>query len=102
MNFKKYKEANGVLTEDIFSSLKIGEKILAINFMIKGCQDINNYNQICKNIELFVTVEERLYKVFPKFKDHKTYFEINGKRIKRFKTLDENNIRTNDVIYIFS
>ena len=97
---QKYKENNGNQTEDILSSLKPGEKILAINFVSKGCQDINHYNQICKNTELFVRIEERLYKDFPQFKDYETVFEVNGKRIKRFKTLDENKIRTNDVIYV--
>lgn len=97
---QKYKENNGNQTEDIFSSLKPGEKILAINFVSKDCQDITHYNQICKNTELFVRIEERLYKDFPQFKDYETVFEVNGKRIKRFKTLDENKIRTNDVIYV--
>jgi len=98
--WQKYKENNGNQTEDIISSLKPGEKILAINFVSKGCQDINNYNQICKNTEVFIRIEERLYKDFPQFKDYETVFEVNGKRIKRFKTLDENNIRTNDIIYV--
>ena len=102
IELQKYKEANGASTEDIFSSLKPGEKILAINFVSKGCQEINNYNQICKSTELFVRVEERIYKDFPKFKDYDMYFEVNGKKIKRFKTLDENHIKTNDVIYICS
>ena len=67
-----------------------------------GSNDINNYNQICKNTELFVRVEERLYKDFPQFKNYETYFEVNGKRIKRFKTLNENKIKKNDVICIFT
>ena len=68
--------------------------------MSKGCQDIIHYNQICKNTEVFIRIEERLYKDYPQFKDYETVFEVNGKRIKRFKSLDENKIRTNDVIYV--
>ena len=100
-NLQKYKESNDNQTEDILSSIKPSEKILAINFVSIGSQDINNYNQICKNTELFVRVEERLYNDFPQFKNSETYFEINGNRIKRFKTLDENNIKSNDVINLF-
>ena len=99
---QKYKESKDNQDEDIFNSIKPGEKILAINFVSMGSNDINNYNQICKNTELFVRVEERLYKDFPQFKNYETYFEVNGKRIKRFKTLNENKIKKNDVICIFT
>ena len=102
IELQKYKEAKDNHDEDIFSSLKPGEKILAINFVSMGTQDINNYNQICKNTELFVKVEERLYKDFPQFKNYETYFEVNGNRIKRFKTLDENKIKKNDIICMFT
>ena len=74
---------------------------MAINFVSMVNQDIMNYNLICKNIDLFVRLEERLYEDFPQFKEYETYFVVNGKRIKRFKTLEQNNIKTNDIINIF-
>ena len=78
-----------------------GEKIMAINFVSMGNQDITNYNIICKNTDLFVRLEEKLYQDFPQFKDYETYFEVRTKRIKRFKTIEENDIRSNDVISVF-
>ena len=84
------------------TSIKPGEKIMALNFVSMGNQDIMNYNLICKNIDLFIRLEERLYEDFPQFKEYETYFEVNGKRIKRFKTLEQNNIKTNDIINIFT
>ena len=75
---------------------------MAINFVSMVNQDIMNYNLICKNIDLFVRLEERLYEDFPQFKEYETYFVVNGKRIKRFKTLEQNNIKTNDKINIFT
>jgi len=84
------------------TSIKPGEKIMALNFVSMGCQDIGHYNLMCKNIDLFIRLEERLYEDFPKFKDYETYFEANGKRIKRFKTLEQNGIKTNEVINIFT
>ena len=84
------------------TSIKPGEKIMALNFVSMGNQDIMNYNLVCKNIDLFVRLEERLYEDFPQFKEYETYFEVNGKRIKRFKTIEQNNIKTNDVINIFT
>ena len=84
------------------TSIKPGEKIMALNFVSMGNQDIGHYNLVCKNVDLFVRLEERLYEDFPQFKEYETYFEVNGKRIKRFKTLEQNNIKTNDIINIFT
>ena len=46
-------------------------------------------------------LEEKLNNNFPELKNHETYSEVKTKRIKRFKTLAENNIKSNDVINIF-
>ena len=84
------------------TSIKPGEKIIGLNFVSMGNQDIGHYNLECKNVDLFIRLEERLYEDFPQFKEYETYFEVNGKRIKRFKTLEQNNIKTNDIINIFT
>ena len=88
-------------TDNTINILKPGEKIMAINFVSMGIQDIGHYNIICKNTDLFTRLEEKLNNDFPILKEHETYFESNGKRIKRFKTLDENKIKNNDIINIF-
>jgi len=87
-------------TEYSITSIKPGEKIMAINFAGMG-YDIGRYCLSCKNTDLFVRLEERLYKDFPDFKDYEIYFEVNTRRIKRFKTLEENKIKNNDIINIF-
>ena len=74
---------------------------MCINFVSMGNQDINNYGLVCKNTDLFIRAEERLYEDFPQFKKYETYFETNGKRIKRFQTLSENNIKDKNVINLF-
>ena len=83
------------------TSINPGEEILAINFVSNGVQDIGHYNLICKNTDFFVRLEERLYQDFPDFKNYETYFEVNTRRIKRFKTIEENNIKNNDIINVF-
>ena len=83
------------------SSIKLGEKILSINFVSMGFQDIGHYSLPCKNTDLFVKLEEKLNNDFPQLKDKETYFLVNGRRIKRFKTLDENKIKSNDIINLF-
>ena len=91
INQEKYK----------ITSINPGEEIMCINFVSMGNQDINNYGLVCKNTDLFVRTEERLYEDFPQFKKYETYFEVNGKRIKRFQTLSENNIKDKNVINLF-
>ena len=92
---------NNINNDSGITSVQPGEKIIAINFVSMGTQDIGHYCMVCKNTDMFVRLEEKLYKDYPKFKDYETYFEIKTKRIKRFKTLDENGIKNNDVINIF-
>ena len=93
---EKYKSESKEIT-----SIKPGEKIIAVNFLSMGNQDIINYCLPCKNTDLFVRLEEKLYQDFPQFKDYETYFEVKARRIKRFKTLDENKINCNDIISVF-
>ena len=83
------------------TTIKPGEKIMSINFVSMGSQDIGHYSLECKNTDIFIKLEERLYNDYPQFKNFETYFEVKAKRIKRFKTLDENNIKNHDVINLF-
>ena len=83
------------------SSLKSNDKIIGVNFVSMGINDIGHYSLVCKTRDLFVNLEERLYNDFPQFKNYETYFEVNGKRIKRFQTLEQNKIKNNDIINIF-
>ena len=88
-------------SDDYITSIKPGEKIMSINFVSMGNNDIGHYSLACKNTDLFVRLEERLYNDFPQFKNYETYFEVNTKRIKRFKTLEENNIKNKNIINMF-
>ena len=101
MKNKKEFLNNNQQSEYAITSINPGETVLAVNFVSMGNQDIGHYNLICKNNDLFVTLEERLYKDFPQFKNYNTIFQVKGKTIKRFKTMDENRIKNNDVISIF-
>ena len=74
------------------------EKILTVKFISMDTQEIKNYCLECRNTDLFVRLEEKLCEDFPKLKDYEIYFENKAKRIKRFKTLDENDIKNNDSI----
>ena len=102
IELQKYQSNNiSINNNEGITSIKPGERVIAINFVSMGNQDIGHFCLVCKNTELFVRLEERLYNKFPKFKNYETYFEVRTKRIKRFKTLDENKIKNGDVINVF-
>ena len=46
----------------------------------------------CIGTDIFVEVEEQLYKQYPEHREHNNYFLANGKQVLRFKTIDQNNI----------
>ena len=83
------------------TSIYPGETIISVLFMTQGSQDISNYSMACKNTDLFVKLEERLYNDFPQFKNYETFFKVNTRPILRFKTLEENRIKNNDIISLF-
>ena len=101
MEIQNYKSKNNINIKNEITSILPGEKIIAVNFVSMGINDIGHYNLVCKDSDLFVRLEERLYEDFPQFKEYETYFEVKTKRIKRFKTLKDNNIQSNDVINMF-
>ena len=94
-------ELNIFKSNNIVSNLLPGENALSVLFMTMGKQDIQNYAMTCKNTDLFVTLEQKLYIDFPEYKNYDTYFQVNARRVKRFKTIEENNIKSNDIIAIF-
>ena len=83
------------------SSMNEDDKIIAVNFVSMERNDIGHFNLICKKRDLFVRLEERLYENFPQYKEFDIYFLVDGRRIKRFKTLEQNNINNNDIINLF-
>ena len=103
---KKNIEIQNKLSQNIkrpyeITSVKPGEKILSVNFVSMGTQDIANYSLVCKNVDLFVSLEERLFEEFPQFKKYDAYYQVNTYRMKRYLTLEENKIKNNDIINIF-
>ena len=75
------------------------DNILSIGFT--SCdQKINNFFLSCKDSELFVRIEEKLYDEYSEYKEKETYFTVTGNKIKRFKTLKENNIKSGSIIML--
>ena len=97
LKFNKSIKQNDFLVH----KMKPSEQLLNVTFITSGTNGLINYQLICKNTELFVRLEERFYNDFPQFKEYDLFFKNNNKKIKRFKTLEENNIKDKDVINIF-
>ena len=62
-------------------------------------QDIM-YPMICNKNDLISRLEEELYNQYPKYKELNTYLTCNGVVLKRFKTVEENNIKKGDAIIV--
>ena len=96
-----FKFSNSNNNEQLVN-FKTGDKIIVVLFMTQGNQDIYNYAMACKTSDLFVRLEERLYHDFPKYRNFETFFMVNARRIFRFKSLEENQIKNNDIISLFT
>ena len=91
----KINSGNG---DDLLNEIKPGEKIIAALF-ISSDQKIT-YAISCKNTTPFVRIEEKLYEEYPEYKDTENHFIHNGNVIKRFKTVEENNIKSGKPIIL--
>lgn len=82
---------------------ELGEKILSINFMTLGSQDIGHYSIPCKNTQRFNIILEQLYTDFPQFRYKKLMFMLNAKPIENLnRTIEEIGIKSNDIISIIT
>ena len=82
-----------------YNNFSEGEKLILINFASSE-QDIK-YSLIIKNTEIFSQIETMLYKKYPKYTETENYFLVSGNKINKHKTLQDNNIKNNDIITLF-
>jgi len=76
--------------------LQPGEKLLTIKFI--SIDKTINFEIYAKNTEYFSKLETSLYEKYPKYKDTENYFLVNGKKLNRHRTLEENKIKDNDIL----
>ena len=57
-----------------------------------------HYSLICKKTDSFMNIEKKLFEAYPECQNSEYFFMVNGQRIKRFKTLEENKINNSQVI----
>ena len=61
-----------------------------------------NYSVICQSNDAFQMLENKLYKKYPEYSKIENGFLLNGNKINRFQSLQENKIGDNDVIVFHS
>ena len=94
---EKEKELRNIKSKLPFE-LTEHERIMTVIFTSTD-QKIH-YSMICKNTDFFSRLEIELYKVeeYKEFKKTENFFIVNGKKINRFETLEENGIKNSDII----
>jgi len=85
---------------DLVNQINPGEKV--ISAMIISTDQKVMYSIACKNTTPFVKIEEKLYEVYPEYKETENYFLFSGNKIKRFKTIGENKIKNGIPIMLYS
>jgi predicted RNase H-like nuclease (RuvC/YqgF family) len=67
---------------------------------IKSINQMVDMSFACKKTDLFVRIEEKLYNEYPEYRDLNTYYTVGGRTVKRFRNMEENNIKNNDKILL--
>ena len=78
--------------------LEEGEVLMSIIF-ISSDQNLH-YSVICKNTDEFYKIESQIYKKYPEYTENENFFILNGKKINRYKTLEQNGVKNNDIIIL--
>ena len=104
----KLKNELNIKNEDLNQlKLKIFDKFIDKNknensfaiFFMSVDQSIH-FPISCNDNDSIVKLEEELYNEYPNYKEFNTFLTVNGKTIKRFKTIKENGIKKGNAIIV--
>jgi len=98
LNNIKNKINNNYDYDDLVNIINPGEKTIAALFVSSDSKI--QYAIVCKNTTPFVRIEEKLYEEYPEYKETDNHFLHNGSVIKRFKTVEENHIKSGKPIIL--
>ena len=99
----KFEKINNL--ENNFIESKLSFELLSnekkISIIFTSMDENNIYSLICKTTDIFYDIEKKFYKEYMEYKKLVQFFMANGKIIKRDKSLEENGIHNNDIIYLY-
>lgn len=78
--------------------LNEGEQLMSLIFT--SADQKFHHSIICKNSEKFNYIENRLYENYSEYQESENCFIVNGNKINKSRTLDENKIHDNDIIIL--
>ena len=55
---------------------------------------------ICKKTDIFNKIENKLYQKYTEYKDSGNYFTNGGRKINKYRTIEENNVKYSDIILL--
>ena len=88
--------------EECLSQIKEGKEEKGITIYFNSWdQEIKKYPIKCKSKDNFKLIKDKLYPAFPNFNKENNKFIVNGHDIDESKSLDENRIMNDDVIFIY-
>ena len=73
-----------------------GEKLITINFI--SIDQTISFSTFAKKADNFAKLEISLYEYYPQYKETENYFLVNGKKVNKIKTLEDNKINDNDIL----
>jgi len=76
--------------DTMFKEILPGEEIISILFSTNDHRLL--YSLPCKNTTPFSKIEEKFFEEFPEYKETNYYFLVNGSKVNRSKTVEENHI----------
>ena len=80
------------------AQLSEGEKLISVIF-VSSDQKVH-YSVICKNTDKFSKIENMLYDEYPEYSESENHFLVNGKIVNKYKTLEYNKNKNNDIIML--
>ena len=96
-NQKEIKNLKGKLERFPF---ELCENEILMSVIISTEDKNTQYSVICKNTDKFLRIEEKFYEEFPEFGKVENSFNINGNKINKYQTLEENSIKNSELIII--
>ena len=78
--------------------LSAGEQLLSVIFV--SLDQKIHYSAICKNTDKFSKIENLLYDAYPEYTESENHFFVNGNKVNKYKSLDFNKIKNNDIIML--
>jgi len=99
-NFNTKENEIKELKSKILFEISKAEKLMSVIIVSKD--EAIYFSSLCKNTDKFTRIEELFYEKYPEYKKKGNYFIINGNKINKEKTLEENKISNSDIITIIN